>query len=89
MVSLNLEALPSKPANGTTPPSRSACKDPTFEEFIKGPIISRPLPEGRPQKSYCFVQRKDEYHAEVDKLQGAVVMCNPTLEVGLTIEQVA
>lgn len=63
--------------------------EPSFADLLENPIISKPMPDDRPQKNLVFVERDDEYFQELTKLERAVIMFNPNLDNALTIEQVA
>lgn len=62
--------------------------EPAFKELLQNPI-NRGMPENRPKKIACFVERDEEYFEERAKLEKAVVMYNSELEIDLTIEQIA
>ncbi|KAF3327391.1 hypothetical protein FCM35_KLT07509 [Carex littledalei] len=64
-------------------------KEPKFEELLQGNLPPIDLPTDRPQKIICFIERDEQYYEELGKLDNAVVMYNPSLEVDLSIEQVA
>lgn len=64
-------------------------KEPAFEEVLHGQLAPIELPDDRPLKNVCYIERDAEYYAERATLDRAVVMCNPSLENDLTIDQVA
>lgn len=78
----------SLPQPKTYPPNAS---EPSFDELLEGglPLIPRPLPQERPAKTYCYINRDEHHHQEIVRLENAVVLYAPDIEVDLTIDQVA
>lgn len=62
--------------------------EPHFEELFQGNLYPIDLPDDRPQKIVCFIERDDQYYEEMGKLDNVVIMFNPSLEVDLTLDQV-
>lgn len=41
--------------------------EPSFADLLENPIVSKPMPEDRPQKSLVFVERDEQYFQELTK----------------------
>ncbi|KAF3322526.1 twinkle protein [Carex littledalei] len=77
-------------ANSVSPTKFSNIRrEPTFEEILQGQLAPIELPDDRPKKIVYFVERDDKYYEERAKLDKVVVMYNPSLEVDLSVDQVA
>lgn len=66
-------------SNTSTPPGHThkgnPRPEPAFDELLQGTApITRPLPDDRPEKIRCFLDRDDEFFEEVEKLSRAVVL---------------
>lgn len=66
-------------------------KEPSFDDLLTGPYpyTPKPMPQERPEKSYCYIERDAQHDKEIARLQRAVVLYAPEIEVDLTIEEVA
>lgn len=77
------------------PPKKDAQKpkplrgEPSFDDFLSEPLVTKPLPEGRPEVAFCYIEKDEEYHVEMEKLQGAVVLETHHWEIEPSIDQVA
>ncbi|KAF3331555.1 hypothetical protein FCM35_KLT02961 [Carex littledalei] len=76
------------PVTGTKPITKL---EPSFDELLSGPYPYPPksVPEGRPARTYCYAGRDAQYYAEMVRLQRAVVLYAPEIEIDLTIDEVA
>lgn len=79
------------PSSGIYPLPTQATKhgEPAFEDLFMDSLPLIELPDDRPKKIVCFIERDDEYFTERAKLDNVVIMYNPALEVDLSIEEVA
>ncbi|KAF3337441.1 Gag polyprotein [Carex littledalei] len=69
---LNPAAPPYYPKPHQTQPQHT---EPLFDELLVGDIPPPPvMPEGRPAKTICFIERDNDYYAEIERLQRAVVL---------------
>lgn len=67
---------PPHPSVAETTKPISSLKEPGFEELLEGPYPYRSpeMPEDRPLRLHCFLERDDAYFAELERLKQAVVM---------------
>lgn len=73
----------------TAPPKTRTC-EPHFEELIRGSYPYRPpeMPSDRPISLHCFLERDQEYFAELDRLRHAVVLHTRGFQWDLSVDNV-
>lgn len=85
-VPLNPQAPPFAPTFQQPKPRRS---EPSFDDLLQGDIPLAPeMPEGRPEKIMCFLERNADFFEEVDRLQRAVVMNGDNTRLLMEVHQV-
>lgn len=78
-------------APGAALPRPVAKLEPGFDELLSDPMpYPQPLmPEGRPQKVDCFIERDEDYFLEMEALSKAVVVYNLGFKRELSVDTVA
>lgn len=81
------------PAAHSTRPAREPRGEPGFDDLLTDgyPYGVPEMPEGRPHNVHCFIDRDEECHAEMDKLQrrGVVLMAENGMPWDLSCDNVA
>lgn len=83
---LNPAAPPFQPIQQEAKPKLT---EPLFDELLVGALPPPPeMPEGRPDKILCFIERDEDFYAEVKRLERAVVLNGEHGRFALEVHQV-